>query len=380
MRTHHHMRTPLSAEQPSYLQETLAVSGVLGWWYRLAAPQPPADALPTLKQQEVIRRGRLASLVLLVQLVLIEAPVVPVVAQAPNHGIVLPWLLGCLGALCVAFFCNKRGSLTTAGILMVASIEITVGIKILTVPGGVGLATLPQFDILLQPVLIAVVLLPAWSALAVAGLNIVFVATTLIAGPHAPDLGAALQNPTLSGDLFAVPIMGQFIVATVACLIVSNLLSTLKRANRAEAVAALEHAIAQNQAAFLHRNQELEAGITAIVTAIRSVANTQGPSTLITLPTGHILWPVAQQLNHFLERYQRARTAEARLDATLHAATELINELTQAAREQRPVQYPPLRGTPLDAVVFALSGGRASRGNPSGDLISPARTQGQYPA
>jgi len=372
------VQMPLASEKPLYLQDALAVGGVLGWWYGLLAYHLPDGQKPTLRDQEIIRRSRLATFVLVVQLLLIEGPVVPVVASAPNHAIVLPWLLGCIGVLLLAFVCNRLGKLTLAGLLMVISIEVTVGIKILTIPGGIGVANLPQFDILIQPVLLAVVLLPPWSAFVVAGLNVAFILSCLFAGPHAPDLTTVLHNPLLQGDILAVPVMAQFIIATVAYLIVANLLSALKRASKAEQIAALEHAISQSQREFQQRNQELERGVAAIVQTIQAVAN-QAPSEPITLPPGSVLWSVAQQINHFLGRYQRARTAEKVLEATLHAATEFTNEWTNAAREQRPMRYPPLRGTPLDAVVFTLSGGKASWSTPSGNLIRPVGPQGLPP-
>ena len=313
------------------------------------------------------------------QLLLIELPVVPVVAHAPNHGIVLPALGGCILALGVAFVCNQRGALLPAGVLMVASIEITVGVKIWTTPGGISVFYLPRFDILVQPILIAVALLAPWSAFAVALLNAGFFLTAMLVGPHAPDLVAALHNPIQVGDLFSVPIMTQVLTAFFGWIIVKNLLEALKRASQAEQIAALEHAIAQSQAAFQARNQELEWGVATIVQVIQAVAN-RATAQRIALPSRHVLWPVAQQLNHFLDRYHRARSAEATLDATMCACTELANALHQATLDHRPLQYPPLRHTPLDAVLFLLSreqtpqpppAPQVSRAYPSGKLTHP---------
>lgn len=358
--------------KPAYLQDSLQKQGVLGWWYHLMAYHLPEAQTPTLRDQEIIRRSRLATFVLVVQLLLIEGPVIPVVAAAPNHAIVLPWLLGCIGVLLLAFVCNRLGKLTIAGLLMVLSIEITVGMKILTIPGGIGVANLPQFDILIQPVLLAVVLLPPWSAFAVAGFNIAFILYSLFAGPHAPDFMAALHNPMLQGDIIAVPVMAQFIIATVAYLIVANLLSALKRASKAEQIAQLEHAIAESQRELEWRNRELETGITTVVQTVRSAANSrEGTYERINLPTGHPLWPVLQQIWHFLDRYERARYAEARLDATVYACTELIQVL-EAAQQGQQIQLPPRRNTPVDGIVFTLANlqqpGRQRPGSASGRL------------
>jgi hypothetical protein len=364
--------------KPTYLQDSLYKRGVLGWWYSLMAYHLPEGQKPTLRDQERIRRSRLATFVLMVQLFLIEGPVVPVVAAAPNHALVLPWLLGCLVVLLLAIGCNKYGKLIIAGLFMVLSIEITVGIKILTVPGGIGLASLPQFDILIQPVLLAVVLLPPWSAFVVAFGNMVFIVFSLVAGPHAPDLAAALHNPVLVGDIFAVPVMSECIIATVAFLIVANLLSALKRASRAEQIAQLEHSIAESQRSLEARNKELETGVATLTQTIQSAANSQGGTyERINLPSGHVLWPVLQQIWHFLDRFQRARQAEAVLATSIQASTELIQALERVEQGQ-PFQPPPRRQTPLDGVAFTLANlfQRSSRGgSTSGTLNSSA-----YPA
>jgi hypothetical protein len=339
----------------AYLQaDEFAASRALTWWYRLTTPAPPVGRLATLREREHIRRGRLASIILAVQLLFIELPVIPVVLFAPNHAIVLPWLLGCIAALFAAFVCNRRGQLTLAGLLMVASIEVTVSIKILTVPGGISIFYLPQFDILVQPILIAVALLAPWSAFAVAGCNIAFVIAALSAGPHAPDLAAALHNPAQVGDLFAVPIMTQILTAFFGWIIVRNLLDALKRADQAEQLAALEHMLAQSRRQAEARNRQLEEGMAAIVTTIQHVSNHQ-PDRRIVLPPEQVLWPLAMQLNLFLDRYQRARGAEMENMQIRAAIDELAQEIYQATQAGRPFRIPSRRNTPLDAVLMALS-------------------------
>ena len=367
--------------RPTYLQDSLKKQGALGWWYHHLAFHLPEGQQPNLKEQEIVRRSRLATFVLVVQLLLIEGPVIPVVAAAPNHAIVLPWLLGCVGILLVAFVCNRLGKLTIAGLLMVFSIEITVGIKILTIPGGIGLASLPQFDILIQPVLLAVVLLPPWSAFVVAASNIVFILSSLFVGPHAPDLQMALHNPTLQGDILAVPVMAQFVIATVAYLIVANLLSALKRASKAEQIAQLEHAIAESQRAIEARNLELEMGVTTLTRTIQSAASSrEGAYERLNLPPGHVLWPVLQHIWHFLDRWQRLRQTEAQMDATIQSSTELIQALEIAQRGQ-PFQFPPRRNTPIDGIIFALVGMQQQQppraGNPSGSLTRSSSSTSQ---
>jgi hypothetical protein len=346
---------PGQPKPPTYLQaDEFAVSPKIGWWYRFATPSPPVGRLATLPEREKVRRARLGSIILAVQLVFIEAPVIPVVMNAPNHAIVLPWLIGCILALFVAFFCDRQGWLTVAGLLMVASIEITVGIKIMTVPGGIGVFSLPQFDILVQPILIAVALLPPWSAFAVAGINIAFLVLTLILGPHAADLTLILHNPTQAGDAFAVPIMNQVITATFSFLIVRTLLKAFRSVDQAEQIAQLEHAIADSRSIAEQRNQQLEMGVNAIIEAIQHVSN-KGSGGRVELDQGNVLWPVVKQITLFLDCYQHARGAEAELERTKGAIHEFANEVFHFRQERRPFQMPPRRNTPMDEVIIACS-------------------------
>jgi hypothetical protein len=349
-----------------YLQaDEFAAPRWIDWWYHRFAPHPPVGRAATLAERMKIRRGRIASIVLLIQLIGIELPVIPIVATAPNHTIVLPWLLSCIAALLVAFACNRRGYLTVAGLLMVGSIEVTVGIKIVTVPGGISVFSLPQFDILVQPILIAMSLLVPWSAFVIAGINIVFVIAALTFGPHAPDLVAVLHNPSLVGDAFAVPIMTQVLAATFACLIVSNLLETIKRVDVAEQVAALEHQLVESQRQAVARTQELEQGFHAVVAVMQRISNGDYQAR-IELPTNNLLWPITRQFNQILNRYETARVAEAQLGATWRAIDELANEIHQATQQHRPLDL-QRRHTPLDAVIIAMLAVR--RGNQQGGCV-----------
>jgi hypothetical protein len=348
--------TDASSATPTFLQaDEFAAPRFLSRWYRWFAPSPPQEnRLVTLKEREALRRGRLASIILAVQLLFIELPVIPVVLHAPNGTIVLPWLAGCIAVLLAAFYCNRRGWLVMAGALMVVSIEVTVIIKIVTIPGGISVFYLPQFDILIQPILIAVALLAPTSAFLVAGFNILFVLFALIAGPHAPDLEAALHNPVQAGDLFAVPIMAQILTAFFAWIIVKNLLEALTQADKAENIAALQLKLAEHHAQTAERNQQLERGSAAIFQTLRLVARGDTQARIL-LPPENAYWSIAQQVNLFLDRYGDARTTIKRLEATEAAIQWFANEIYTAHREHRPLTLPPrMSGTALDPVLMAL--------------------------
>jgi hypothetical protein len=329
----------------------------LDHWYRLAAYPLPNDRLANFQDREKSRRSRIASIILVVQLFLIELPIVPVILSESNGNIIIGPLLICILSLLLAFFCNRRGYLTIAGLLMVASIESTVILKVVTVPGGINVFTLPMLDILIQPILISVALLPAWSALAVGGFNILAIIAMMLLAPHAPDLVAVLKTPADIGDLYARPIMLQVFTAFFSSLLVFSLLQTTKRENQAEQVVALNMMLAEHRAEAEKRQAQFEAGITAISQGIQNVANNHY-ETRVQLSSTHELWPVAEQLNRLFDRYRNACTSEATLEVTVHAVNELVLEMRRAQKEKRPIKIPPRRNTPLDALLHALSTGR----------------------
>ena len=326
-------------------------------WYRLAAYPLPKDRLANFQDREKSRRSRIASIILVAQLFLIELPIVLVILAASSGNVVIGPLLMCILSLFLAFFCNRRGYLTIAGLLMVASIEVTVILKMVTVPGGINVFTLPMLDILIQPILIAVALLPAWSAFAVGGFNIAVIMAMMILAPHAPDLVAVLKNPADIGDLYALPIMLQVVTAFFSSLLVFSLLHATKRENQAEQVLALNLMLAENRVEAEKRQVQFEAGIRAITQGIQNVANNHN-ETHIHLSSTHELWAVAEQLNRLFDRYRNARASETTLEITAHAVNELVLEMHRAQKEKRSMKIPARRNTPLDALLHALSTGK----------------------
>jgi hypothetical protein len=108
------------------------------------------------------------------------------------------------------------------------------------------------------------------------------------------------------------------------------------------------------------RNQQLEEGATAIIQTFRQVSHNQAEAAKARIPLtqGHLLWPLAVQLNLFLDRYYRAREAEVQLEATTAAINELVDALYSSTQHKQPLQFPPLRKTPLDALLLALGAGK----------------------
>jgi hypothetical protein len=362
-----HMRE-FQEQQESFLERPRSTSTFLStdedtnhpWrtlWYRLATYPLPTGRLANLQDREKSRRSRIASIMLVVQLFLIELPWIPVALAEPNGKLFIGALLICILSLFLAFFCNRRGNLTIAGLLMVASIEATIILKVVTVPGGINVFTLPMLDILVQPILIAVALLPAWSAFAVGGFNIIVIMVLMTFAPHAPDLVTVLNTRAYIGDVYARPIMLQVVTACFSALLVFSLHQATRRENQAEQVVALNLMLAESRAEADKRQAQFESGIQTISQAIQSVSDSHYETRVCLSPT-HELWVVAEQLNQLFDRYRAASTSEAALEMTSQAVNELVLEIRRAQREKRPLKIPPRRNTPLDALLYALHTGR----------------------
>src|SRR5262249_51756934 len=133
---------------------------------------PLAPASASFADRERVRRGRLASLILLGLLVVV-ALLLPEVALAPT---VRPSIalvaLGCLLAIPL----NRLGHVSLAGILLLVMLDLAIEGALLTADGGLDPLYLPGFYLLVTSELIAVSLLPPASVFLVALAHSIFIA------------------------------------------------------------------------------------------------------------------------------------------------------------------------------------------------------------
>jgi Tfp pilus assembly protein PilE len=324
--------------------------GLLEPWYRFSAPkEPPADA--DLAARELFRRGRLTSTVLLIFL-LLALLFIPVALKSSTK-FLLPLMLVVIAVIAVSIACNRFGKITTAGIILVASVEIAFIISLKTQRGGLSVYNLPTLDMLVLPELLTVSLLPAASIFIVAALNSIFIWLALDTAfiVHAHDLQLMLGQ---SGyNVLIRPIIIQILVAIVAFLWVRSTQRAIARADRAEVIAQLEHAMAQQEHKTAQEKRQLEASIQQIVQAHTQIAN--GDYNIrIPLVQGNVLWQIAGSLNNLLARLQRYRQDSQQHQQMLQAIDFVTVEVrrAKAARQLAPV---PRTGTPLDALLLEMN-------------------------
>ena len=321
---------------------------LLEWWYRLSTPgEPPATADVT--EREAARRARLTSTILLI-LIATLLLILPITTTTTSH-VLLPLLFVALLVAIGAVMLNHFGRVVLAGSLIVTAITVAFVISLLTTPGGLGAYNLPTFDLLVISELLAVSLLPPEAVFIVGGVNSIFIWLTLIFERRASDLTILFKHSGYS--LLIRPIILQIIVAVVTYLWVRGTRQAIVRADRAEVVASLQHAIAEQEHTVAQQKRQLDASIQQIVETHTRVANGDMHAR-VPLTNENVLWQIAGSLNNLIARLQRLRQDSYELQKIKEQIPYLIAVVRQAQEEHHTIQF-TRSGTALDPLLHELN-------------------------
>ena len=324
------------------------------WWLRLTSVPPSGDT--SFDGRERVRRSRLASWLILGMMVF-DLLLIPL--SIGSNGTVIAIVSAFVG-LIIAALCNRLGWVTFSAFFLVIVITAAVFGSIVSEPNGLTMFDLPGYDILVVTVVIAASILPAISAFFVAFINAGLVVLDFNLQPHAPDV---LTNTQLYGTvgLLARPIALLFIVAIVGYLWVRGTHREVMRADRAEQMATLEHAYAEQR-------HQLEVGAQQILATHVRIANGDF-SARAPLTQDNVLWQISASLNNLLGRLQKAGQSDYRLQRT----DEEIDRVVAALRDLqagRHAIWPAPSGTSADKLLAMLApprlrqGGAASQPGP----------------
>jgi hypothetical protein len=323
--------------------------GRFGWWYRLTAPETPPPNAP-FAQLEIARRGRLASVILFFVLLLGVLAAPSIIISSKDPAAPISHLLS-IAINVVALFFNRRGKVTIAGILVVTS--VTLGFTLsLVFPGHIGVSSLPLFELLALPELIAVSLLPPASVFIVALLYSIFVWVNLSFLPHGPDLEQLLGQ--LRYGLILEPILLYVLVAVVTYLWVRSAIQALQRADRAEEIAFLERREVERQQQEIEQKRQLDLGIQEILRTHVQVANGNFTARA-PLTKENVLWQIAYSLNTLVARLQGYVQGEAELRRVREQSVHLLEAVRQAKYNHHPI-WLKREGTFLDSIALELNG------------------------
>jgi hypothetical protein len=325
----------------------------LRWWYRFTAP-PPVPANASLHEREVARRGRITSATLLVVIILVLA-VEPVGIFGPNKSLIAILLIPVILYL-IALIFNRSGKIATAGVLTIIGMELGIILSILgpAFSGGFTTYTLPQYDMLVQAEFVAVTLLPPASVFLMVFLHSSIIALAVLYLPRSAEFAAVLATGTNEYGVFLRPLTLQIIVAVVTYLWVTSAYQALKRADRAEVIAELEHRETERQQRELVLKQQLEEGIQQILNTHIQVANGDF-SARTPLKQENVLWRIGYSLNNLLARLQSLNAAEDELQRARQETLRLA-EAIRRAKQGYPMRL-NRTGTHLDPLIMELMTG-----------------------
>lgn len=333
------------------------------WWYVLAAPAVPENAenLP-LHDREFLRKGKLTSLAMLIEILLMLIAVVPAAVTSPpnqtgashlNVNLIILILLPVVFTTISALF-NRAGKLLFASVLVIISlevIEIVAGVAGLT--SNLGVMELLLIFILIHPLMLSALLFPAWGILAVAGVNVV-AAALLVYLPfltRAPELVSFMERGGRT-PLFALPAITLLLCALICFIVITSLQESFKRADKAEEVAKLHEIVTKQASQELQAKRQLEGDVKEIIAGMTRFANGDNQAR-IQLEPGCLLWSVASSINNMIGRFVRLREQEQPMQQSFMALKAYMAAIQLAKARGVPVIL-PRTGTEMDTLIEEL--------------------------
>lgn len=325
----------------------------LNWWYAISLPHRPPAATPMERE-----RKRYARLTAGLSLLLICAflPLAPIMLFfSPTSPSARPGALGLICLLTISWITGRLGRQRFSASCIIACTFLAITGPVLTDPLSSSLV--PIFGIFTISIILAGALMPPVAALItglVSCLYIGFVALFSL-NPTTYNQGNQVHYQTINTLAIAVmlPIIIQIVVAVIVYVIMRNLLATIRRADRAEEIVALQTTIAEHERGRLREQKQLEDGLGKIADAHARIANGDYLAR-VSLNEGDVLWSIAIPLNNLLNRLQSWKNDVDALLVTRQAA-EYIAEHLRVSSQSRQWHHLPLTKTPLDPVIVEVN-------------------------
>lgn len=337
-------------------------TGLTGLWLRLTSSgwqYPPR----TFAEREFTRRSQLASWLFLGLLV---AGLVFLSAGQTD----IPTLIAIVGAILsvlVACVLNRFGRVTAAALIVIAVLLVAIFGADLSAPGGqLAPDYLASYDLLVIPILVAAALLPPIVAFVLVIINSgLIIVDFFFLQTQSPTLAQEVSADGI-GLLLGRPIGLEVATAAIVYLLVRGIIENARRADRAEELAALEGAIADQK-------RQLDVGVQQILATHVRAANGDY-SARTPLGQDNVLFAVAASLNNLLARLQRSGQAEQQLRRTEGEARRLATALDEARSGRRPI-WPAPTGTVVDELIQRLNPN--AQQSPGLGFSDPGRSGGQ---
>ena len=316
----------------------------LAWWYQLALPKRDPDITP--EDRERTRYARLTSTFsLLILCITLPTAVNTIINDVKQTGPIV----AVIGLVCLAssIIANKSGYNRVAAFLLILDTTLLAGGALLRNP--LDPAFVPVFCSLVVTIILAGSLMPPGFALVVALMNCIIITLVTRFQIHTTYYDQ-MVNTGGTSLVFALPIFLQIIVGVVIYVIMSNLITTIRRADRAEEIVALQKEIVEHQRRRVQDQQQLEEGIAMLAQVYTAVANGDLGARAPVGAEG-VLWQVAVPLNNLLNRIQRWKTNSDVHEKTLVAVKSVGQEMQRSRAQHIPVTFRQPTDTPVDLLL-----------------------------
>ncbi|HEX4206537.1 MAG TPA: hypothetical protein VHZ51_20530, partial [Ktedonobacteraceae bacterium] len=310
------------------------------WYGWTAITDVPIDA--SFAKREAARKSRLASTIIF-WILLVFVLFIPGCFVIPNHYVIyadVGMIICCL----VAIVFNRTRKPQAAGLLLTVGFELALTFIIFTTL-PMDEPSIQQYELfVLGEVLCVSLLAPGWVFVAML-YNIGIICLSIFFQPHTAILNQDLQAQLIV--ILARPIAVQILVAGATAVWVLSANNALKRADRAEMVAKLEHQLAEGADNLKRSNEEILATHVAVANGKLDAR--------VQLDTNSPLWPIARALNMLLDRFQRAARAERELQHVNQVVNELVQGV-QVAEQSNQMPILPFTQTSIDPLIAVIPG------------------------
>ena len=326
-------------------QESRKRPGLIQWWYnQTAIPDPVTTA--SFAQREAARKSHFLSTIIF-WLLFSFTLFIPGCFVVPNHYIIYADL-GMIACCLVAIFCNRIRQPQAAGILLTVGFELALTAIIFTTR-PFDEPSIQQYELFVFGELLCVSLLAPNRVFVVMVYNIVIITISLFLPlslqPRTAGLIQDLQTQWI--PILVRPAAIQVLVASVCWLWAHSASLAIRRADRAEMIARLEHELSEQK-------RVLEVGIQQILQTHVEVAN-GNLKARAPLNQANVLWQIARALNNLLVRLQKASQAEVRLQQVERAVNMTVQTI-QYAEHMGQEPHITLTQTEIDPLIAALQG------------------------
>ena len=342
-----------------FRDKTHPFARLLGWWARRTSP-PDAKPGATFAQRDRVRRGRIASsMMLFLAVLLLFVAVIGVLG--PNKNLLTAvYTISPIIAVCL--FLNRKEHVTWVGILLSLGMVGGMCMTLLTTAlhGGISPTDKDILYLLFFDELFFALLLPINTVFLVALLNLLISLVVLNLAPHTPALTVLLAQGGYTSMLFRL-VQIHVLVPFALWVLVTTMQEQTRRANTAEELARLQHDVSQLASQQAAEKAALEQSIALIVAVHTRVANGDLDAR-VSLTSDQRLWSVAGQLNNLIARYQKARQEVQHAEQLARSHERMMSyypafrqAVQRALREQRPLEVPRSE-TVLDLFLKELGG------------------------